>query len=392
MTALALLNPITGKPLHRISEYVLSDGLQHWPIVDGIAYLRADRNDVRRHVLEALERGDDVTARALLLTDQDPFAPLAPPTIETTRALVDHVNARRISLREAMRMLNFGPVADYFAHRTSTPTFLSGLGLLAQFGRPPSVVLELACGIGQFLRELSIRDVASAGVDVVFAKLWLAKKFIAPDVELVCGDAARPPVTTPSGTTVFCHDAFYFLPDKRLAAESFMRLAGDRGKVLIGHAHNVVVDHGVAGTPLRPNEYAALFPNSSLYDDAEFAKGALHQTPATRYLPSALMNAEAISIAWSAHGPLRDAWWDDVLIPVPGIALQPNPLLRERNGQLEPEWPSPRFALEYRTATYLRTPALPPRLKALAREGSRRHPEIDALARRRVLVDLPPQW
>ena len=123
----------------------------------------------------------------LLLADQDAWwrGDTADPA-----ALRELVRRRAgLSLREAMRLLSWGPVADYFAHRWSDPTFLSGLALVEAHWRAPATAFELACGIGHHLREWSRRGLRVAGADVVFAKLWLARHWVAPEAELACFDA-----------------------------------------------------------------------------------------------------------------------------------------------------------------------------------------------------------
>lgn len=398
--AVVWLDPGSGRPLRRVSDYVLAgdhaaaDAVARWPVVDGIPFLRPDRDALRRAALADLDRGDVDAARARLLADQDPFAPLAPPAHAECLALADDVRAGRATLREAMRRLGFGPVADYFAHRTCTPTFLSGLGLLAQHGRPRGPVVDVACGIGQFVRELAARQVPAIGLDLVFAKVWLARRFLAPEAVLVCGDATRPPLALASGApaTVFCHDAFYFLPDKARAARAFLDLAGSDGRVLVGHAHNAAVDHGVAGTPLVPERYGALFPGATLFDDAAFAGAALQGRPARPQDASALGAVEAVSLAW----PVRPSspFWHGLLVPPDGAGLVLNPLLQEdADGRLAPLWPSARFAAEYVDAGYLHDPPVLARDARRALDGSPANGRVRAeLVRRRVLLAIPERW
>ena len=355
------------------------------PVVAGIPYLRPGRDELRRAALERLDAGDELGALALLLTDQDPFAPLPPPAVEVAREVAS--DPFRLGAVECMRRLNFGPVADYFALRTSTPTFLSGLALLNRGVRPGGTLVELACGVGQFLRPLAQRGVKCVGVDLVFSKLWLAKTFVCPDAEYVCGDAAAPPILLESPATAFCHDAFYFLPDKPAALAAMQSLAGG-GPVLVGHAHNRLVDSGVAGTPLTPGGYAELAPDAQFYDDADLADEARTGTPARVKTPAELADAEAVAFALGeSRGGL------DLAAPLPGVPLALNPLLADADGELVPRWPSERFAHEYRSATYLRGRRVPDaRLMALAAAGDVGDAEVRRLARDRILLDLPRGW
>lgn len=388
-TSATLLDPLSGRPLVRESQHCLSDGSSRWPLIDGVAYLRCGRDDLRHQCLVALDAGDHRAALALLLTDQDPFAPLPAPSTDTTGAVIDAVHGHRMTLREAMQALNFGPVTDYFAHRTCTPTYLSGLALLAHGGRPRAV-MELACGIGQFLRQLEAHGVPALGVDLVFAKLWLARQFVVQHAELVCADAVCPPLASAQPLTVMCHDAYYFFTEKAEAAQQWMRLAGDGGRVLIGHAHNACVEQTVAGSPLTPAGYVALLPGCALHDDAELTTSALSRKRAPVRSVENVSRAEAVSLVWP---DARRTWWPDILQAPAATPLRLNPLLGERDGRTVTHWPSTRFAVEYASqAGYLDGPMPAPRVIQRALGGVRNDAEIGELARRRVLVDLPERW
>ena len=376
----ALRCPVTGGPLTAERPGSLRAGAERWPVAAGIAYLRPGRDELRFRALARSDAGDADGALAVLLTDQDPFAPLPPPSEAACRELIAVARAGTGSLRDAMRTLHFGLVGDYFLLRPSTPTFLSGLGLLAASGRPAAVV-EVACGVGHFLRELVACDVPCLGVDLVFAKLWLARMFVVPGVPLVCGDAAMLPLAGGAGVTLFCHDAFYFLPDKPRAVAEFARVAGPAGQVVVGHAHNRLSDHSQAGSPLTPGEYAGLFPGAAIYDDAALTAAALTDCPPATQSVADLAGCDAISLI---HGDGGTAWWGAIGAAPPG-PLVLNPLLTDRGGRLEPAWPDPRFAAEYAGADYLAEPVPPPAVLAAAARGER-PPAVEVLARRRVLV------
>ena len=378
----ALLSPTTGRPLFADRPGSLTDGVERWPVVAGIPYLRTGRDDLKAKVLAAIDRADERTALALLLRDQDDWARIPPPSIDESSRLVDEIDT--LSLRQAMERLNFGPVAHYFAHRWSAPTFLSALGLLETHWTDPPLVLELACGIGQILREVAGHGVAVAGIDVVFSKLWLARHFVVPHAPLVCADVtAGLPLQLPKGSTILCHDAFYFMPEQERIAGSLMAAAGRHGSVLIGHAHNIRFEHGIAGRPRTPEEYAALFPGCRLYDDAELAQG-----PSPARTPEELAAVEAVSLAWSAAGSYDTRPIDLHLSPA-GSPLRLNPLLVRDGDRLKPAWPTPAFAREYAAATYLETDM--PREDLLSGTVGR-DPLTDDLARRRILLNLPERW
>ena len=359
-----LTGPLTGGPLEPDTPHSLWAPGERWPVVEGIPFLRGGRAALAAEALRCLDGGDAETAAVVLLGDQDDWARTPPPAEADRRVLLRE--AGQVTFREAMDRLAFGPVGTYFAHRWSDPTFLSGLALAEAHRAHAKRVFELACGAGHFLREFARFAPDVSGGDVVWAKLWLARRFVSPGARLLCFDAAYPwPLPEASADLVFCHDAFYFLPDKPHVAREMRRVGG---RVLVGHAHNALVDNLSSGSPLPPAEYAGLLGAEWWYDDRELTAALVE---ARAPMPSrALDGAAAVSFATGPEPPRAVA--GGLALPPADAALRPNPLYRD--GAVA--WPSERYRTEYGPlATYPMQASGAP----------------DAV-RRRELVDLPERW
>jgi len=376
----ALSSPVSGRALYADTPHSLAAGPERWPVIADIPFLRTDRRALADAALAALDAGAAQEALVLLLGDQDNWARTPPPSEADRTALVR--DAGSLSFRAAMDHLAFGPVGTYFAHRWSDPTFLSGLALAEAHWNAPACVFELACGAGHFLREFARVAPAVAGADIVFAKLWLARRYLAPAARLVCFDAAVGwPLASGSAGLVFCHDAFYFLPEKPLVANEMLRVAGPGGRVLIGHAHNALVDNLSAGEPLPPAGYAALFGTPLLYDDRELTLALVEARAPRPGTTSGVGGAPAIALATGAAAPSPVT--GILAMPESGAVLRRNPLYAGS----EIEWPSDRYAREYGPlVTY------PMRTDAPERAVAGIDPAIDQLVRRRVMLDLPQRW
>ena len=332
------------------------------PVVDGIPFARAGRPELTERVRALLDRGDVDGARVALLADADDWWGEDPPPAEQLARV-----AGASTLREAMDLLGLGRVGDYFAHRWSDPTYLAGLALLQQHWPGDRPVVEVACGTGHYLRELHRRGVRGlTGVDVVWAKLWLARRFVCPEASYICADVTALELVVPTPAYVLCHDALYFVRDKPAAVTAMRRLAGPGGTVVVGHAH--VSDP--AGAPLTAAGWAALLGSDLLYDDDELTRALLAGRAPAPASSEALAASEAVALV--AGDPLRPADQDlgDPLGP-----LTPNPLYVD--GTLR--WPSERYAQEYGP----RSDYLPARWP---------DPLPPDAARRRLLLDLPEQW
>ncbi len=333
------------------------------PVVDGIPFARAGRDDLRAEVAGLVAAGETDRARVLLLADADDWWTEPPPPPEQ----LARVPAAR-TLRAAMDLLGMGRVADYFSHRWSDPTHLAGLALLQAHWPGDRPVVDVACGIGAHLRELSRRGVQDlVGVDVVWAKLWLARRFVCPQARYVCADlTATPDLAVASPAYVMCHDAFYFVRDKPAAAAAMRGLAGPGGTVVVGHAH-VADPHG---EPLTPEGYAEVLGADLLYDDDELTRSLLEGRSPRPSRAADLHDSEAVALV---AGHRRGRAPVDLGEPLPPLYL--NPLYQ--GGLLT--WPNERYAAEYGPRSGYLPERWPDPLPADA-------------ARRRLLVDLPELW
>lgn len=396
-----LKNPLSGSFLRRDSPHSFSDGATRFPLIEEIPFLRAGRDELRERVLSLLDAGDERNALILLLAEQDDWAQTAAPTSRDLEPLFEN---EELNLRAAMRCLKYGAVADYFAHRWSDPTFLSGLCLLENhLPTDAGKVFELCCGIGHFLREFNSRNLEAAGADVVFSKLWLARKFVAPNAKLVCADANFAfPFAEKSFDAAFCHDAFYFLPDKTNAAEELKQTT--RGAILIGHAHNAEAENFSSGAAISAQGYAALFADENakicFYDDAELTAAVIENRPPKKRTTEELNRTAAIDLVYPcAEKDGKTKRRESFLVPTAKRDLRINPLLIDRRGEIfsEPRYPSERYENEYAALSgYLKLSVeeidLLKKIRHANGDDRDANEKFTELARRRVLLDLPENW
>ncbi len=386
-------------------------GGRRWPVVDGIPFLRLGRERLADEALRALDAGDREAALGLLLADQDEWWTGDAPPEADLRGLAREAPglarreapglarheapgrtrreapglARReapgLTLREAMAALRWGRVADYFAHRWSDPTFVAGLALVGAHWTAPRDAFELACGIGHHLRELALRGVRVAGADVVFAKLWLARHFVAPAAELVCFDAGREWPALPRRDLVLCHDALYFLEPKEHVVGSLRARRGEGGLLLVSHVHNADWPNLSSGAALSAARLRELFPDALAYADEELTAALLGGRAPRPATDAELAGTEAFAVAEGPGLAPPLALSGGVALPPPGAELRRNPLYEGA----EIRFPSDRYAAEY-------GPRAPYRPRTDAPERATLDDATAHWARRRELVHLPERW
>lgn len=375
-------------PLVADTPHSFADLSSRWPVVDGIPYLRVGRDSLRERAVAALDAGDRTSALVVLLGDRGDWAEGEPPSEDSLRALV--ANIAVLSFREAMEALAYGPAAAEFMYRWSDPAYLVGLALLAAHRPTHGRALEVACGAGHSLRELTRLGVETLGADIVFSKLWLARHFVAPAAELVCFDVTHPwPIRENAAHLVYCNDAFHFLANKGHVVAEMRRVMGLGGTLLIGHAQTRRFSNIASGEPLDAQMYGALIDARAIYEDAELTRSLVDVRAPHPALAAAFEAAPVVSlVAGGGAGPAR-AVSGDVAMPPLGTHVKRNPLYtRDSDGRYRIRWPSQRYESEHATlATYPLElfDALPEVVV-----GASLH--TDNLIRRRAYVWLPPRW
>jgi SAM-dependent methyltransferase len=392
MIPFALESPETGNALNPDTAHSLRDAKTgaRWPVIDGIPYLRTNREDLVAQTLHLLDDAKSDLALEGLLADQDAWwtGPPADP-IDLHRLVRDRDTA---TLRDAVTLLGWGRVGDYFLHRWTDPTFLAGLTLLEAHWNDPACVFEFACGIGHYLGAFAARGAKVAGADVVFAKLWVARHWVVGEkAQLVCFDAGSPhwPVVGAPVDLVVCNDAFYFLDDKPGILECLRRTAGDDGWLALSHIHNADRPGFSAGRAVSAEEVEELFPDGLVYDDDELTRALAEcRAPGPR-APAELRRCEAFSVvAGPGMRPAPRTVADGITLPREGALLRLNPLYEPGAEGYAIRWPSERYEAEYapRVTYPLRSPG-PERLDWVGIDS----PEADRV-RRREFVELPERW
>ncbi|MGD8601561.1 MAG: hypothetical protein PVF19_09460 [Gemmatimonadota bacterium] len=245
----------------RVEQGVLGCECCAFPVVAGIPVLMAD--DAARDALHALE--DDRAADALL-------GLLGAPVDDVGREAVGRiVTGEDVTYKEALATLCDDAEGTYFLYRLTDPTYVAAEGVLRAIAQPEwpfeGRVLDLCGGSGHLTRVLSgLRPgearptAATVLADLHFWKLWLARRYVAPDVEAVCCDANSPlPFARGTFTTVVLTDAFPYIWHKRMLAGELTRLVGADGVVVMPHLHSALGENYSAGDTLTPAAYRALF-------------------------------------------------------------------------------------------------------------------------------------
>ena len=389
---------VVASAFHRRSGDDLVDGVLGchcctFPVVDGIPILHLE--PASKAAQACLERGDaDAAFRALMGIDD-----------EARAAAFDSARRRSdATYRDVVSSLGPHFEGGYFLYRFSDPTYVVAQAIVTAVGRvcmdKGGAAIDVCGGSGHLSRVLAALTPEPLLADFFFAKLWLAKRFVAPTCQPVCCDGNAPlPFVSDAFRFAVCSDAFHYIWTKRLLASELVRISGPEGAVALTHVHNTLQWNPSAGMTLPPDGYLDLFAGAHprLFSERalleEAVEGVMHLE--RRHSTVELEADPALTLVASGRQDIFAAHRADRAPTLGTLRLNPLYASTVANGQLQLElrFPSPEYEDEYRAARRY----LPDRLTvaaslvdelAIGAGGS----EIAELVRRRVLLDVPPGY
>jgi len=364
-----------------------------FPVLDGIPVLIAD--DPTRAAMHAMEAGRKEEALASVLG-------LDVSAAERLHALLEGATA---TYRDALEIISPDAEGTYFVYRFSDPTFVLAEALVRAIGAGGRTAraIDLCGGSGHLTRVLAEQCAEPVVVaDVFYWKLWLAQRFTAPSCAPICCDANHPlPFAAGTFPLVVLSDAFPYIWHKRLLAGEMLRLAGDRGTILMPHLHSSLGFNFSAGMTLTPEAYRDLFAPAQprLFRDSDLLGDVLGHTAidlSRDVTPEQAGDEPSVTLVASRDPDLfrKHAAHD------PGALageLRVNPLYRvEQRGvqaTLTLAFPTPEYEEEFGAVRrYLpETLTLDADLRG-ALTPSQFGAAYTDLRRRRVLLDTPPRY
>jgi SAM-dependent methyltransferase/uncharacterized protein YbaR (Trm112 family) len=368
---------------------VLYCSCNSYPVIDSIPYFREGENGPR--AISLLDQRDVNAARAVLLD--------IPPDAEA------RLRSAR-TFREALAIFNLGAEADYFLYRFSDPRFVGSDAVIRAACGPDShlptggLALDLCGGTGHLTRSLAATGRFSQAVlaDYFYWKVWLGKRFIEPTCDAACIDGNRAlPFARGTFDLVLCSGAFEYVWARRSLADEIKRALSPAGVMLLTHLKNLNCDTFNPGMPLDPAGYRRLindwpnraFGESELFNQAvqgtaiDFQAGRSDEELEGE--PGLALVASRINAAFTRK-PIGAAKHSG--------EWSVNPLYEIEGDTLTLRFPSEEYEAEFEEClAYLpREVTLTPAQSADMASGRLGAASLDALRRRRVILDLPKEY
>jgi SAM-dependent methyltransferase len=294
----------------------------------------------------------------------------------------------------------------YFVYRFSDPTFVVADAVVRSIASvvldEHSRALDLCGGSGHLTRSLgSVSPRAPVVTDISFIKLWLARHFTAPEADAVLADSELPlPFGTGAFRFVVCNDAFHYIWHKALLAREMWRITDSRGVAAITHTHNADTWTVSQGTALRADHYRGLFEEAEarVYSEQLALPDAIDgRLDLARHDSESTLAADQAFFVVAPHDTRVFRAYD---VPVPDAVrgeLKFSPLfdvaLENGHASLVRHYPSAEYEDEYGASrAYLPDVLTVGHDTLAAMERNRLTDDLRDLVRRRIVLDLPPQY
>ena len=132
-------------------------------------------------------------------------------------------------------------MGHYFHCRFGMPRTLAALSIAQPMRATPGPLLDVACGAGHLTHFLAYErdDGPVVGVDRDFFRLYLAKRYIAPQAQFACVSADNHlPLADDVFEATLCSDAFHIMQDKAAMLNEFRRVMTDQGSLFLARVAN----------------------------------------------------------------------------------------------------------------------------------------------------------
>ena len=238
-----------------IHDGILACACCTFPVVDGIPvlHLHPSAEAAQTH----LKAGQPTLARRAMfgLTDD--------AEAERVDGVLADPEAR---FQDVVAVLGTHLEGGYFLYRFSDPTFVVAEAVVQAVAghavAPGDQVIDVCGGAGHLTRVLAqTTGVPPVLADLFYAKLWLARRFTAPQCRPVCCDGNAPlPFARGAFAFAMCADALMYLWQKRQFVGELFRLVDGhaRATVLLNHVHSQLVWSPSHGNALPPAAYRSL--------------------------------------------------------------------------------------------------------------------------------------
>jgi len=389
----------------RIDAGVLGCACCTFPIVDGIPVLHLQEAATKAR--DDVQAGEPDRARRAMFGLDDP----AQAEIFERAAA-----SETATYKETVEAIGPNFEGGYFLYRFSDPTFVVAQAVVEAIGRTVlggnRRAIDICGGSGHLTRSLlRFSAVPPILADLYYAKVWLARRFTAPGCEPVCCDGNAPmPFARGAFGLAMCVDAFMYIWTKRQFVNEMERLVDGRspgseaGTVLIGHTHNERTWSPSHGQPLTPEGYAALFET---FEPRIFGERSLFADVVERGVVDLARRESKESLdadpALTIVGTRDPRVFARHQLPAPNIPsgeLRLNPLYVVDADRADParatlrlRFPDADYEQEYGACRQYLPDEVSVDRRALDALPSRVVPaELIDLARRRVVLDLPPRY